>query len=305
MTGARTPIAIFCFNRPVHLRRTLASLMECEGFQGSPVYVFCDGPRREEDSPRIIATRSVAKEMLGPAVEYRFAKKNKGLAQSITDGVSELTQSFGRVIVVEDDLELSPGFLAYMNASLDHFENDPKVMQVSGHMFNVPEFIDRGTAMLLPLTTTWGWATWHRAWKSYDASATGWEALLQDRHMRKTFNLGGGYDYSTMLKRQMRQNLDSWGIRWYWSVFRRGGLGLFPPQSLVKNHGMDGTGTHGRGIFADFSNGASDRPRGCPAMPDQSVVSQSGLKAVQKAIWKQNGGWCGRALSKTKSLLRS
>ena len=31
----------------------------------------------------------------------------------------------------------------------------------------------------------------------------------------------------------------AWDIRWYWTVFSRGGLTLFPPQTLVLNIGAD------------------------------------------------------------------
>jgi hypothetical protein len=37
----------------------------------------------------------------------------------------------------------------------------------------------------------------------------------------------------------------SWAIKWYYSVFIRNGLGVFPTRSLVQNIGFDGSGTHG------------------------------------------------------------
>ncbi|RYG11327.1 MAG: sugar transferase, partial [Chitinophagaceae bacterium] len=48
--------------------------------------------------------------------------------------------------------------------------------------------------------------------------------------------------------RQMRQfkkgKNNSWAIRWYASIFLKGGLTLNPSQSLVNNIGHDGTGVH-------------------------------------------------------------
>jgi hypothetical protein len=37
---------------------------------------------------------------------------------------------------------------------------------------------------------------------------------------------------------------DSWAIRWYASIFLKGGLTLNPSQSLVNNIGHDGSGIH-------------------------------------------------------------
>jgi hypothetical protein len=47
-----------------------------------------------------------------------------------------------------------------------------------------------------------------------------------------------------MLARQMRGEIDSWAVRWYWSMFQAGGLALYPPATLVANEGADAFATH-------------------------------------------------------------
>ena len=47
-----------------------------------------------------------------------------------------------------------------------------------------------------------------------------------------------------MLVAQKRGKVDSWAIRWYFSVFMAGGLVLYPVKSLIQNIGFDGSGTH-------------------------------------------------------------
>ena len=44
----------------------------------------------------------------------------------------------------------------------------------------------------------------------------------------------------------MNGEIDSWAIRWYYTVFAHDGLALFPPRTLVVNMGFDGSGTHDR-----------------------------------------------------------
>jgi hypothetical protein len=242
--------------------------------------------------------------MLGTQADVRVAKRNLGLAQSITKGVGELVAIHGRVIVVEDDLELAPGFLKFMNAALDRYENAENVFQISGHMFDVPEFVGRNDAIFLPLTTTWGWATWARSWQAYDPTASGWKRLLVDRALRRRFNLNESYDYVRLMKLQALGRSDSWGIRWYWSVFQRDGLCLFPPQSLVRNTGQDGSGTHGRGFLANFSAMGGDLSQSVITLPEEIAVSRGDLVEVRKAIWRQRGGWLGWAKAKIQSLLR-
>ncbi|MGV3554646.1 MAG: hypothetical protein ACO1OD_05275 [Croceibacterium sp.] len=299
MTGrANTPIALFVYDRPNHLARTLRSLVACEGFAHHPLTVFSDGPREPKDAGAVAAVRAVAREVLGSGADIREAQANNGLANSIVGGVGELISRHSRVIVVEDDFELAPCFLTYMTEALDRFEEAEEVFQVSGHIFDIPEFAGRREALFLPLTTTWGWATWARAWSAFDPDAKGSERLRTDPALRRRFNLDGTYDYAAMLERQRAGFIDSWGIRWYWSVFSRRGKVLFPPQSLVRNIGQDGSGTHGRGVLTKSAAGKLHSAVCPPALPKQVTVSLEDFAAARRAIWRTNGGFRRRVLDR-------
>ena len=150
---------------------------------------------------------------------------------------------FGRVIVLEDDLVTSPYFLSYMNDALTRYEHEDQVMQIAGYMFPV-ELDIQEDALMLSFVTSWGWATWRRAWKHFDAEAKGYERLVEDRLLRDRFNLGGRYNYFKMLRAYQAGTVDSWAVRWYLNVFLRGGLALFPRKTLVSNAGFDGSGVN-------------------------------------------------------------
>jgi hypothetical protein len=94
------------------------------------------------------------------------------------------------------------------------------------------------------MTTSWGWGTWARAWQHFDPESLGFARLKGDANLRKRFNLDGAYDYFSMLEAQIAGRVDSWAVRWYLSVFMRGGSTLFPVKTLVENCGFDGSGTH-------------------------------------------------------------
>jgi hypothetical protein len=290
------PIVVFAYKRPEHLRATLDSLKRCEGFADSKIIVFGDGPKTEADRDAVDATRRVARTMLGSQAEYYFRDANAGLAASIIGGVTEVTRTFGRAVVLEDDLELSPRFLVYMNSALDRYEEEKKVFQISGQLVDIPEFCQRDAALFLPFTTSWGWGTWYRAWERLDPLARGWEQLKTDRQLRARFNLNGSFDYSTMLQRQMAGVLDSWAIRWYWSVFRNDGVVCFPPVSLVRNTGLDGSGTHGRGVLRRFREPVILRQIGSISFPHRVAVAEQDFDLVKRAIWLRNGGRLGAAV---------
>lgn len=250
-TRTSAPIAVFIYRRPDHLRRTLTSLMACDGFAESDVHVFADGARSLSDQQQVMAARAVAREMLGDRAVYVERDENTGLAQSVISGVDSLCQQYGSVIVVEDDLILSPSFLTFMNAALDRYKDDARVMQVSGYMYDIPDLTGSREAMFMPFVSSWGWGTWARSWNMFEPDVTGWEQVLRDRDMRNKFDLEGSYPYSQMLSRHLHGEVDSWAIQWYFSVFQSGGQVIYPPRSLVENAGMDGSGTHGKKRIGD------------------------------------------------------
>ncbi|MBI5136923.1 MAG: glycosyltransferase [Nitrospirae bacterium] len=239
-----TPIALFAYNRPDHLRRALESLARCDRLDECRLHIFCDGAKNPRGAEAVEATRRVAREW-APRLNAEVIEReaNLGLARSIAGTVTELCDRHGRVIVVEDDLVVSADFIDYMLQALDRYQDAEDVYQVSGYMFPVahPEAPD---AFLMPLTTTWGWATWKRAWDAFDWHATGAWKALSSRNARRKFDLGGAYGYTDILRDRLAGDNDSWGILWWWSVYRAGGLAVHPRRSLVWVGGFDGSGTH-------------------------------------------------------------
>lgn len=237
-----SPIALFVYKRPHHTRKTLESLMANAEFSDSPLYVFCDGAKRKKDIPLVRATRELIRSYELDHATIIEREENRGLANSIITGVTELCNRYGRVIVVEDDLVVSPYFLKYMNTALDTYEEYDKVMHISGYMFPV-----RGQlpdTFFYRATSCWGWGTWKRAWDKFEPDTHTLLAEFQDKNKRWEFDIQGSMKYHRMLKLQAIGMSDSWAIRWYASVFLNNGLCLHPEKSLVNNIGHDDSGVH-------------------------------------------------------------
>ena len=278
------PIALFVYKRPDHVQRTIRALQACDGFADSPVFVFCDGTAREHDRGPVQAARQAAKSLLADRATFFESDSNRGLASSVINGVGRLCESFGRVIVVEDDLVVAPGFLAFMNQALERYVKVEHVIHVTGYMFPVPELRDRREALFLPFISSWGWATWAHAWRRFDANALGWDRLEADRALRKRFDLDGSFDYYYMLRLQLAGRIDSWAIRWYWSVFKHDGLSLFPPRSYVQNTGFDGSGTHGSRLARKLASEVDPRLTAAPGLPGEIRVVREDFDAVRRAL---------------------
>jgi hypothetical protein len=238
------PVTLFVYNRPAHTRRTVEALRKNELASESDLIIYSDAPKKPEAAEAVREVREYIRTISGfRSVSIVERDKNWGLANSIIDGVTTVVNRYGRIIVLEDDLVTSPYFLQFMNEALDRYQDDPRVMQISGHMF--PADVTAETdAVFLPMTTSWGWATWQRAWQYFDPTAAGYETIKRDAKLRRHFNLDGSYGYFGMLEQQLQGKIDSWAVRWHLSVFLHGGLTLFPQKTLVENTGFDGSGTH-------------------------------------------------------------
>jgi Glycosyl transferase family 2 len=237
------PIALFVYNRPEHTRRTINYLQKNLLADESRLFIFSDAAKTDEDKAKVEQVRHLAKEVTGfKSVKVVERKKNLGLAESIISGVTQLVNEYGQVIVFEDDLLSSPYTLQYFNEALKRYAKEEKVMHIGAYMYNIDKKNLKET-FFFRAATSWGWATWARAWKDFEP---GVDTLLDGFDNRKAsqFSIEGTMNFWKQLEGFKAGKNDSWAIRWYASIFLKGGLTLNPATSLVHNIGNDGSGVH-------------------------------------------------------------
>lgn len=237
------PILLFAYNRPRHLQHTVEALAHNPLAQESELFVFSDGARTEDDREDVELVRSYIHTIEGFKTVHRIERdRNYGLAANIIDGVTDIVNRYGRVIVLEDDLVTAPGFLQFMNDALDTYADEPRVGHIQAYDFTqnprLPE------TFLIKFTGSWGWATWQRAWQHFNPDGQYLLNELHRRHLTRRFDFNGKYGFTRMLRRQVDGKNNSWAIRWNASLFLQDILSLNVGRSLVQNEGFDGSGTH-------------------------------------------------------------
>lgn len=244
------PIALFTYNRADHTQKVVESLLLNEEANQSDLFIFSDGPKTEAKKAGVEENRNYIHSITGfKSVTIVERDCNWGLSKSLIAGITEITEKYGRVIVVEDDLIVSPSFLRYMNDALVKYENDDRVGSISA--FLNPIDVQAPETFFLRYFACWGWATWKRAWKLFNPDSR--DLLKKIRWKTREFNIDGkGPFYGILYCDKVGLN-DSWAVRFYASCFLRGKLHLFPGQSMAIQSGMDGTGTHS-GITSVYNN---------------------------------------------------
>lgn len=239
------PIVLFVYNRPTHTQKTLEALGANRLASVSDLIVFSDGYKNDDDDKiNVELTRKIFENSLPfKSVTINKAPKNRGLAKSIIEGVTEVLAKHPTVIVLEDDLITSPSFLEYMNHALS-FYNQSHVYSISGYTppVDIPSNYGYSTYSTGRICS-WGWATWRDKWQQVKWSVDDFESFFKDSKEVSRFNAMGD-DLSPMLLKFKQEVISSWAIRFAYHTFKSGGIAIYPTKSLVANLGVDGSGTH-------------------------------------------------------------
>jgi hypothetical protein len=242
----KVPVAIFTYNRPKHTGRLLASIERNARGEEIDIWIFSDAPKQASHAPAVEETRALVRRWAaGIGATVRERDRNLGIARSIVGATSELVEEYGRIVVLEDDLVVAPDFLRFMLEGLRRYEDAPRVMQISGHLLT-DVAASPTCGFFLPLSTSWGWATWARAWRHFRwGTEIRAEDLKADPWFCRRFNADGACPFfEKLLLDCLARPADVWDIFWWYAVANANGLALYPKRSLVWNGGFDGTGVH-------------------------------------------------------------
>jgi len=286
------PIALFVYNRPEHTRRTIKFLKQNLLAEESRLFIFSDASKNESNQTLVEEVREIIRSVDGfKEVEIIERKSNLGLAESIIDGVSRLVKEYGKVIVFEDDLISSSYTLQYFNDALKRYQNEEKVMHIGAYMYplkneSLPE------TFFYRAATSWGWATWDRAWKNFEPDID--QLISQfDKEKKYQFSIEGTMNFWKQIEEFKSGKNNSWAIRWYASIFLKGGLTLNPSQSLINNIGHDGTGIHSglNDIYNVIIN-----PRPIRYFPEKIEEDHQAYQAIREFLKNRKGSLWQRIL---------
>lgn len=243
------PIVLFVYNRPKHTELTLNSLSANELAKESTLYIFSDGPKEEADiktlSDIALVRKIIWSKLWCKEVNIIESDSNKGLANSIYSGVSEIIDKYGKAIVIEDDLMFSDSFLIFMNKALNHYENHKSVFSISGYslpgsLLKIPDDYLYDVYVNLR-NSSWGWATWKDRWGKVDWELHDYPDVIKDVNIQQAMCRMGD-DIAITMHRRQKEQLDVWAVIFTFAHFTNHAVSIAPVISFVNNTGLDGSG---------------------------------------------------------------
>jgi hypothetical protein len=232
------PIAIFVYKRLDYLKILINSLKRNTLSKNSEVFIFSDGWKGDYDKQEVLNLRKYITEISGfKKVFIILRSENFGLSKNIIDGINFVLKNNKKIIILEEDLELSKHFLNFINQGLKIYENEIKVASINAWFFPVENKKNIPDTFFIRGADCWGWGTWKRAWINFESNGHKLFNKIKKNNLEKLFNFNNSFNYMRMLQNQINKKNQSWAIRWYASIFLENMYTLHPRLSLVKNIG--------------------------------------------------------------------
>lgn len=239
------PVALFVYNRLDNTRKTLESLAANTLARETDVFVFSDGGKDEKSWREVNRLRKYLQNFESPFKSFTIIARpeNYYIERNVTEGVAEIFEKFGRIIVLEDDIVSSPYLLEYFNEALDMYEDDETVLHVAG--FSRIDYLDAcvgSETYFTPHMEGYGcWAVWRNKWEKHFIHYESREEALSglDEEAQSAIQYGGAFPCLKFLDR----NPIPWDICWSLAIYKAGGLCLNPAYPMVRNIGLR-NGTH-------------------------------------------------------------
>ena len=241
MTLKKTVIIIFAYNRPSHLKRVLIALENNK--VKNDLYLIIDGPKNNFDkiNQKVISlSLNRLNDKNKRTVKIIKRKKNLGLAKSITEGITSLSNKYQNLIILEDDTIAYKNFIKFTESNLKLIKSSDKAQVICGYQF--PSFEKKPNTLktlVLSNFVSWGWAIKSREWQAY--------VKFQKKNKKKNIKLVPIFLRNYFKnKYTIKQKKNIWSLDFMYYNFIKGNKYIFPNTSLIKNIGFDGSGVNSK-----------------------------------------------------------
>jgi hypothetical protein len=239
-----SPMLLIIFNRP----DTTARVMEAIRAARPPrLYIAADGPRdRPGEAERCERARRIATAVDWPCEVHKLLRdRNLGCREAPIGAITWFFEHEEEGIVLEDDCLPAASFFRFCDELLARFREDQRVMCITGNNFQHDMGEYPYSYYFSKYNHCWGWASWRRAWRMYDADT----ALLPEFKRSRALNaMSLSPEFAEYWERCFEStytgHLDAWDYQWTFCCWAQNGLTATPRVNLVSNIGFGPGATH-------------------------------------------------------------
>ncbi len=242
------------FNRPDTTTKVMEQIRKA---QPSQLLIVADGPRLNvpDDEEKCKTSRDIAAQIDWDCrVLTSLSDANVGLKRRIQSGLDWVFSEVEEAIILEDDCLPDPTFFRFCDEMIERYRHDDRVMSIAGSNFQSGTGNRDYSYYFSRYPHIWGWATWRRAWRLYDADLSAWPELretlwldtLADRNAARYWNY---------LFQKTYEGMNTWDYQLVFSAWKHQCLNIVPSVNLVSNLGFRSDATHStNGVGSEYAD---------------------------------------------------
>lgn len=227
------PIVFFIFKREKQTRKVFQTIAQAKPLK---LYIVADGPRNLTEVQDCQSARKIVEQVDWDCLVYKnYADENLGVRARIITGLDWVFGQEEKAIILEDDCLPHQSFFRYCQELLAFYQDDPKVMHISGDKFLFEAKVPRESYYFSKYAHVWGWATWKRAWDLFHD----WN-FDHPRLDLKIFQSSSERAFWSQIFQQIKSNqLDyTWDYQWAVVCMAYRSLCVMPNVNLISNIGF-------------------------------------------------------------------
>lgn len=251
----RAPVALFVYNR---IETTSLVFSRIADARPGTLLIVADGPRAgsEQDAARCAAVRNLVCHPTWPCdLRTNVVADNLGLGRRFSSGLEWVFREVEEAIILEDDCLPEPSFFPYCDELLERYRRDSRVMMISGDNYQFGRHRGPDSYFLSHGVGTYGWASWRRAFSSYDFEMRDWPAERESTPLSEIWPVPEIADYwRARFDDTHAGRVDTWDYQWAFTMWRKRGMQISPNVNLISYIGCLPDAVHTTDARAPYCN---------------------------------------------------
>lgn len=245
------PVAMIFFARPEQFRQVFDAVREA---RPSRLFLIQDGARegRPDDMENIEKCRQIAENIDWECEVHRnYSDINLGCGGRVSSGITWAFEHVDRLIILEDDTVPNSSWFRFCRDIFERYKDDLRIGMITG-VNHLGQYEGAGDSYIYATCgSIAGWATWKRAWDSYDYNVPYAKSDYYLSVIRKVIYP----DYIAKnaipeLKRlasyaSSGEKRKSWSGPWGFNIYLNHQLIVVPNKNLITNIGLAPGATNG------------------------------------------------------------
>jgi hypothetical protein len=237
------PILLTVYDRPRHFQSCIESIARNREASETILYISSDGPSGQSSYANVSLVRQYIKSVTGFKKIITFLPPENTGGAIKTKAWNEIRSNHSKYIFSEDDNVFSNFALDFFNKALIAYEDNEKIISVSGYMY--PGFPAKTLEQIyLQCVSYWGVGLWRDKDlpPSFDEVSFSREILI-DKYLFGKVNRTLPH-MAPMIKAIAEERLKTSDVTRANFAVRYDKLSIYPSVSLIRNTGNDGSGAN-------------------------------------------------------------